>query len=221
MKITAKQNQYDIYGETKPAGNGGYIARGTISKPSPYGSGVAFETSFETQEPYPTEEAAHSGGIAFAKELISTYWAGIMPRQVLLVEDNPGDIPATQEAFRDNSPSIHLHVARDGAEAMAFLKREGAFVNAPRPDLILLDLNLPKMDGREVLAQVKGNSNLKTIPIAVLTSSANKGDIASSYQLHANCYLAKPGEFDKFRDLVKSISDFWLGRVELPSTDSP
>ncbi len=139
-----------------------------------------------------------------------------MSIEVLLVEDSPGDVRLTQEAFRDANGSIHLHVANDGVEAMNFLRREGVHANAPRPDLILLDLNLPKMDGREVLAHIKGDSELETIPTVILTTSDAEADIVQSYQLHANCYLTKPVQLDAFEGLVKSINDFWLTRVKLP-----
>jgi len=139
-----------------------------------------------------------------------------MPIEVLLVEDNAGDVRLTQEAFREANPRIHLHVASDGVEAMAFLRRERAHVHAPRPDLILLDLNLPKMDGREVLALVKADSKLKTIPTIILTTSEAEADIVKSYQLAANCYLSKPVQLDAFENLVKSINDFWLNTAKLP-----
>jgi len=139
-----------------------------------------------------------------------------MPLQVLLVDDSPGDVRLTQEAFRDADPTIRMHVASDGVEAMAFLKREGVYVNAPRPDLILLDLNLPKMDGREVLLHIKGDDNLRTIPTIILTTSEAEADIVKSYQLQANCYLNKPVQLDAFVNLVKSINDFWLTRAKLP-----
>jgi CheY-like chemotaxis protein len=139
-----------------------------------------------------------------------------VPLQVLLVEDSPGDIRLTQEAFRDANSSVQLHVAFDGVEAMAFLRREGAHVHAPRPDLILLDLNLPRMDGREVLAQIKSDEALKTIPTVILTTSEEEGDITKSYQLHANCYLNKPVQLDAFEGLVSTINDFWLTMVKLP-----
>ena len=142
-----------------------------------------------------------------------------MPIHVLLVEDSPGDVRLTQEAFRDANPSIKLHVAADGVEAMAFLKREGAHLHAPRPDLILLDLNLPKMDGREVLAHIKEDNNLKTIPTVILTTSDAEADIVKSYQLQANCYLTKPVQLDAFESLVKSINDFWLTKVKLPQQE--
>lgn len=139
-----------------------------------------------------------------------------MPIEVLLVEDSPGDVRLTRETFRDVNTSIHLHVATDGMEAMAFLRREGAHVNAPRPSIILLDLNLPKMDGREVLAHIKEDANLKMIPIIILTTSDAEADIAKSYELQANCYLSKPVQLDAFESLVKSINDFWMTKVKLP-----
>ena len=139
-----------------------------------------------------------------------------MPIEVLLVEDSPGDVRLTQEAFRDANKSIHLHVASDGVEAMAFLRKEGAYAGVPRPELILLDLNLPKMDGREVLAHIKEDQDLKTIPTVILTTSVAEADIVQSYQLQANCYLSKPVQLDEFEVLVKSINDFWLTKVKLP-----
>jgi chemotaxis family two-component system response regulator Rcp1 len=141
---------------------------------------------------------------------------GGTPIEVLLVEDSPGDVRLTQEAFRDANMSVHLHVATDGVEAMAFLKHQGAHTAAPRPDLILLDLNLPKMDGREVLAHIKDDGSLKTIPTVILTTSEAEVDIVKSYQLQANCYLCKPVQLDAFEALVKSINDFWLTKVKLP-----
>ena len=136
--------------------------------------------------------------------------------QILLVEDSPGDVRLTQEAFRDANRSIRLHVAVDGVEAMAFLRREGVHVDAPRPDFILLDLNLPKMDGRQVLALIKQDDNLRTIPTVILTTSEEKADIAKSYQLQANCFLTKPVQLEAFESLVRSINDFWLTTVRLP-----
>lgn len=135
---------------------------------------------------------------------------------VLLVEDSPGDVRLTQEAFREANGSIRLHVAADGVEAMAFLNREGANASAPRPDLILLDLNLPRLDGREVLALIKESESLKTIPTVILTTSESEADIVTSYQLQANCYLSKPVQLDAFESLVGSINDFWLNKVKLP-----
>jgi len=139
-----------------------------------------------------------------------------VPIEVLLVEDSPGDVRLTREAFRAANSSVHLTVAGDGVEAMSFLRHEGAHANAPRPDLILLDLNLPKMDGREVLARIKENACLKTIPTVILTTSDAEVDIMKSYQLQANCYLIKPVLLDAFESLVKSINDFWLTKDKLP-----
>jgi CheY-like chemotaxis protein len=136
--------------------------------------------------------------------------------EVLLVEDSPGDVRLTREAFRDADVSIRLHVASDGVEAMAFLRRQDEHIHAPRPDLILLDLNLPRMDGREVLAQVKEDPSLKTIPTVILTTSEAEADIMKSYELQANAYLSKPVQLDEFESLVNSIKDFWLTRVKLP-----
>jgi chemotaxis family two-component system response regulator Rcp1 len=138
------------------------------------------------------------------------------PMDILLIEDSPGDVRLTQEAFREANPAIRLHVASDGVEAMAFLRREGAHARAPRPDIILLDLNLPRMDGREVLARVKEDDKLKTIPVVILTTSDAEADITKSYQLNANCYLTKPVQLDQFESLVKSINEFWLTKARLP-----
>jgi chemotaxis family two-component system response regulator Rcp1 len=139
-----------------------------------------------------------------------------IPIEVLLVEDSPGDVRLTQEAFRDANTSIRLQVAVDGVEAMALLRREGIYLHAARPDLILLDLNLPKMDGREVLRRIKRDDSLKTIPTIILTTSDAEADIAKCYQLQANCYLSKPGQLDAFESLMNSINDFWLTKVKLP-----
>jgi two-component system, chemotaxis family, response regulator Rcp1 len=141
---------------------------------------------------------------------------GGLPIEVLLVEDSPGDVRLTREAFRSANPTIHLHVATDGAEAMTFLRHQGVHSKAPRPDLILLDLNLPKMDGREVLAHIKQDADLKTIPTVILTTSDDEVDIVKSYKLQANCYLNKPVQLDQFDNLVKSINDFWLRDAKLP-----
>ncbi|HEV7763481.1 MAG TPA: response regulator [Thermoanaerobaculia bacterium] len=137
--------------------------------------------------------------------------------EVLLVEDSPGDVRLTREAFRDANEAIRLHVASDGVEAMLFLRREGIHADAPRPDLILLDLNLPRMDGREVLALIKENESLRTIPTVILTTSDAEADIVKSYELQANCYLSKPVQLDAFEALVVSINDFWLTKVKLPT----
>jgi two-component system, chemotaxis family, response regulator Rcp1 len=138
------------------------------------------------------------------------------PLEVLLVEDSPGDVRLTQEAFRDARASINLHVAFDGVDAMEFLRREGAHAGAPRPDFILLDLNLPRMDGREVLAQIKKDDSLRSIPTVILTTSEDEADIVKSYELQANCYLKKPIQFEAFERLVKAINEFWLMTVRLP-----
>jgi chemotaxis family two-component system response regulator Rcp1 len=138
------------------------------------------------------------------------------PIVVLLVEDSAGDVRLTREAFKDAKMHINMHVASDGIEAMAFLRREGARANAPRPDLILLDLNLPKKDGREVLAEIKESPALKSIPVVILTTSASEADILRSCRLHANCYITKPVDLDGFLEVVKSIDGFWLSVVKLP-----
>jgi len=139
-----------------------------------------------------------------------------VPVEVLLVEDSPGDVRLTQEAFRDANQAIHLHVASDGIEAMAFLRQVAPFEGVPRPEMILLDLNIPKMDGREVLANIKGDPSLKTIPTIILTTSDAQADIAHSYQLQANCYLTKPVQLEDFEGIVRSINDFWLTKAKLP-----
>jgi CheY-like chemotaxis protein len=136
--------------------------------------------------------------------------------EVLLVEDSPGDVRLTREAFKDAKVHLNLHVASDGVEAMDFLNRVGKYARVPRPDLILLDLNLPKKDGREVLEEVKESPALKSIPVVILTTSASDADILRSYRLHANCYITKPVGLDGFLDVVKSIDSFWLSVVKLP-----
>jgi CheY-like chemotaxis protein len=143
-----------------------------------------------------------------------------MPIEVLVVEDSLGDVRLLKEAFREANREIKLHVACNGIEALAFLARTGEHAHAPRPDLILLDLNLPKMDGREVLAHIKQDADLMAIPTVILTTSDAETDIAESYELHANCYLRKPVELEKFETLVKSINDFWLSTVKLPPRQS-
>ncbi|MFZ0299320.1 MAG: response regulator [Candidatus Sulfotelmatobacter sp.] len=139
-----------------------------------------------------------------------------MPLEVLLVEDSPGDVRLTQEAFHSANIAVHLNVTTDGVEAMAFLRQEGVFADAPRPDLTLLDLNMPRMDGRQTLALIKNDASLKTIPVVILTTSDAEGDIAKSYELHANCYLRKPVQLNAFESLVRSINDFWLTKATLP-----
>jgi two-component system, chemotaxis family, response regulator Rcp1 len=148
--------------------------------------------------------------------MIESIGTGAVPIEVLLVEDSPGDVRLTREAFKDAKVHINLHVVSDGAEAMAFLGREGVHSNAPRPDLILLDLNLPKKDGREVLAELKESPALKCIPVVILTTSASEADIQGSYQRHANCYITKPVDLEGFLKVVKSIDSFWLSVVKLP-----
>jgi CheY-like chemotaxis protein len=138
------------------------------------------------------------------------------PISILLVEDNPGDIRLTQEALREGKVRTNLQIARDGVEALDLLSQRGPFAGALRPDLILLDLNLPKKDGREVLAEIKADRSLRRIPVVVLTTSRAEEDVASSYDLHANCYIGKPFELDRFIEVVKSIDAFWLHIVELP-----
>lgn len=135
---------------------------------------------------------------------------------VLLVEDSPGDVRLTQEAFRAANSDIRLHVAVDGVEALAFLTQEGQHSDAPRPDLILLDLNLPKKDGREVLKHIRGDDKLKSIPTVILTTSDSVIDINQSYKLQANSYLSKPVQLDKFESVVRSINDFWFEKAKLP-----
>ena len=138
------------------------------------------------------------------------------PIEILLVEDNPGDVRLTIEALRESKVRNHLSVARDGVEALAFLRREGGHAEAVRPDLILLDLNLPKKDGREVLAEIKADAILRTIPVVILTTSRAEQDVLRSYELQANCYISKPVDLDQFITVVKSIEDFWLTIVTLP-----
>ena len=140
-----------------------------------------------------------------------------MPLQVLLVEDSPGDLRLTQEAFRDVNPFIELHLASDGVEAMAFLRKQGRYLDAPRPDLVLLDLNLPKMDGRELLRRIKTDDEFKTIPVVVLTTSEADGDVLKAYEYHANCYIRKPVDLTRFLEIISMIEDFWLTVVKLPS----
>jgi chemotaxis family two-component system response regulator Rcp1 len=142
------------------------------------------------------------------------------PVEILLVEDNPGDVRLTMEALKDSRLLNHIHVAKDGIQALAFLHREGIYANAPRPALILLDLNLPRKDGREVLAEIKVDPLLKSIPVVVLTTSEAEQDIIKSYTLHANCYITKPFDLEKFIQVVKSIEDFWLTIVKLPHLES-
>jgi two-component system, chemotaxis family, response regulator Rcp1 len=140
----------------------------------------------------------------------------LKPIEVLLVEDSAGDVRLTREALKDAKVHINLHVASDGADAMAFLGRAGTHASVPRPDLILLDLNLPKKDGREVLKEIKESATLASIPVVVLTTSASEADVLQSYRLHANCYITKPVDLDAFLTVVRSIDNFWLSVVKLP-----
>ncbi|MCC2669600.1 MAG: Two-component system response regulator [Armatimonadetes bacterium] len=141
----------------------------------------------------------------------------VEPINILLVEDNPGDVRLTIEALREGKVHNHLSIARDGVEALAYLRRQGAFGDAPRPDVILLDLNLPKKDGREVLAEIKADEHLRRIPVVVLTTSKAEEDILRSYALHANCYVTKPVDLEQFITVVRSIEDFWFSIVRLPN----
>jgi CheY-like chemotaxis protein len=142
--------------------------------------------------------------------------AGAVPIEVLLVEDDPGDVLMTQEAFEEHKLRNRLNVVNDGVAALAYLRREGAYAGAPRPDLILLDLNLPRVDGREVLSEIKNDPSLCQIPVVVLTTSQAEEDILRSYQLHANAYVAKPVDFDRFITVVRQIDDFFVSVVKLP-----
>lgn len=135
---------------------------------------------------------------------------------VLLVEDSPGDVRLVQEAFHNTGRLIHVHPASDGVEAMAFLRNEGKYRHSPRPDFILLDLNLPKMDGREVLSVIKNDDTLKVIPTIILTTSNAQADIMKSYKLHANCFFTKPVQLDDFEQVVRGIIEFWTSWVSLP-----
>jgi len=138
------------------------------------------------------------------------------PAEILLVEDSPGDVRLMQEALKEGKVANRVHMAGDGVEAMAFLRRQGEFADAPRPDLILLDLNLPKMDGREVLAELKADDDLRRIPTVILTTSRAEEDVLKAYDLHANCYMTKPVDLGQFLDLVKEIEQYWLLMVRLP-----
>lgn len=136
---------------------------------------------------------------------------------ILLIEDNPGDVRLTQEAFKEGRMSVDLNVVMDGVEAIKFLNRRDGYEDSVTPDLILLDLNLPKMDGREVLEEIKSDQALKRIPVVVLTTSNAEQDVLKSYNLHVNCYINKPVDFDKFFDIIQKIEDFWLSTAILPT----
>ncbi|MBE1531943.1 response regulator [Actinomadura algeriensis] len=141
---------------------------------------------------------------------------GPRPIEVLLVEDDPGDVLLTTEAFEHNKVQNFLHVVEDGEKAMAFLRREGEYEGKPRPDLVLLDLNLPRKDGREVLSEIKDDEELRSIPVVVLTTSEADEDILRSYRLHANAYVTKPVDFERFVSVVRQIDDFFVSVVKLP-----
>ncbi|WGV27344.1 response regulator [Halotia branconii CENA392] len=142
--------------------------------------------------------------------------SAIMPIEVLLVEDNPGDAQLTRIALEDSKISVNLNVVEDGVEAMAFLRKQEKYAKVPHPDIVLLDLNLPRKDGREVLAEIKTDATLKRIPVVVLTTSQAEEDILKAYNLSANCYITKPVDFDQFVKIVQSIEDFWFAIVKLP-----
>jgi CheY-like chemotaxis protein len=148
--------------------------------------------------------------------MIGTNKDACRPIEILMVEDNPGDVRLTVEALKEAKVRNNLHTVEDGVEALAFLRREGRYAEAPRPDLVLLDLNLPKKTGREVLAEIKGDPDLKRIPVVILTVSQAEQDIVKSYNLHANCYITKPVDLDRFLEVVQSIENFWLTVVMLP-----
>ncbi len=138
------------------------------------------------------------------------------PIEILLVEDNPGDVLLTQESLADSKVNNTLHVVKDGVEAMAFVRREGQYADRPRPDLVLLDLNLPRKDGREVLEELKSDDDLRRIPVVILTTSSQEEDVAQAYDAHANCYITKPIDLEQFMKVVRTIESFWLEIVKLP-----
>jgi len=138
------------------------------------------------------------------------------PIEILLVEDNPGDVRLTMEALKEGKVVNNLHVVEDGVEAMAFLRQEGRYASKPRPSIVILDLNLPRKDGRETLAEIKADEGLKRIPVVVLTTSRAEEDIIKTYNLHANCFITKPVDLEKFIEIVQSIEDFWFTIVQLP-----
>jgi len=143
--------------------------------------------------------------------------APVRPVNILLVEDSPGDVRLTKEILADTRMANEIHVVNDGEAAMAFLRRRGVHTDAPRPDLVLLDLNLPRKDGREVLQEMKNDETLRRIPVIVLTTSAAERDVLRSYDLHVNCYITKPIDLDEFITVVRAIEGFWLSVVRLPS----
>ena len=141
----------------------------------------------------------------------------VRPIEILLVEDNPGDVRLTEEALNESKLLLNVHVVGDGVEALAFIKREGNFSDAPHPDLILLDLNLPRMDGHEFLSKIKDDPDFRRIPVVILTVSKSEEDIFKTYDLHANCYITKPVNMEQFGKIVKSVEDFWFTIVKLPT----
>ncbi len=147
------------------------------------------------------------------------WWKIKRPIEILLIEDNPGDVRLTQEVLKEADVPNHLSIAQDGVEALTFLHREEQYADTPHPDIILLDLNLPRMDGRELLAEIKADQDLKHIPVLVLTTSEADTDVLRAYNLHANCYIVKPLELDRFIDIMKAIEQFWLNIAELPITE--
>ncbi len=156
------------------------------------------------------------GQVAAEGRLISTVKHDLSVQHVLLVEDSPGDAKLTSDALKSANSRVRVHVSRDGTDAIAFLRNQGEHLNAPRPDLILLDLNLPGINGREVLSDIKEDESLKTIPTVILTTSEANADVVDSYIRKANAYLTKPLRLDAFEDLIKSANDFWLAQVRLP-----
>jgi CheY-like chemotaxis protein len=140
----------------------------------------------------------------------------VIPVEIMLVEDNPGDVRLTLEALKEGRIKNNLHVVSDGVEALEYLRNEGKYADAVRPDLILLDLNMPRKDGREVLAEVKNDPGLKHIPVVVLTTSEAERDILKAYELHANCYITKPVDLDQFLTVIRSVGNFWVEIVKLP-----
>jgi two-component system, chemotaxis family, response regulator Rcp1 len=142
--------------------------------------------------------------------------ASVRPAEILLVEDSPTDVLLAKEALESSKVCNRLHTVTDGVQAMAYLRREGRYADAPRPDLILLDLNLPKKDGREVLKEIKTEEGLKRIPVVVLTTSGDETDVLQAYGLHANCYVVKPVNFEKFAEVIQSVENFWFAVVMLP-----
>jgi chemotaxis family two-component system response regulator Rcp1 len=142
-----------------------------------------------------------------------------LPIEILLVDDNPADVRLTVETLREEKIHNKIHIAQDGEEALAFLRKQGKFAAAPRPDLILLDLNLPKIDGREVLKAIKSDADLRSIPVVVLTVSRSEEDILKSYDLHANCYITKPVDLAQFSKVARAVQDFWMTIVKLPPND--